>query len=543
MASIRDFVFGFRLEVIDHLSPVLKNVESRIKNIDEAVKNTAHWREAGQNLAVAGGAIAGVGAVLGYGISKVVDAAMKGEDATRHMMTAFDLTAPAAEQTRHLAETLKMVDNVSRATGISQDMLKDSVYNAKMMMLSDAAANQVAASSAKLAIGTTHDFAAAQAATADVSLMLATATNVLGGSASDLSDKFALLQSHYGFREISQLKAAMDYVLPSMKGLKMEAGDTFAAMAVLSTSGYQADRIGTGVHEVISKLTTGHAALRQFVVANKEGGLDLLKTTERLKSVTANMGTLQRASYLKSLGFDLRDVQVMETLLDGVNKFVAARADMARSKGTTDLLFNMRSQGFDQQLAPLSNSVDLLKEKIGAPLLAPLGHVVGLISRAVDSVASFAGHHPQIVKFTATFVAIGAAVAIVTGGILAAASAIMILGPEIAATLGAWALTAGIIGTALATAGADDRYVGRGILDWFKALPAKIASADWWKNLGISIVKGIGEGIMAGAAHLLGPLGTVAKLIIDHFPHSPARLGCCATSTRSGSSGPHSRHD
>jgi hypothetical protein len=64
------------------------------------------------------------------------------------------------------------------------------------------------------------------------------------------------------------------------------------------------------------------------------------------------------------------------------------------------------------------------------------------------------------------------------------------------------------------------------IYDWFAGLPAKLGSATWWKDMGLAIVRGIGDGMLAGIGYLLGPLGKIGSLIIDHFKgHSPPPLG------------------
>ena len=49
--ALRDFLFGFKFLATDYVSPVLKNIETRIEAVNQQVKNTARWREAGTNLA------------------------------------------------------------------------------------------------------------------------------------------------------------------------------------------------------------------------------------------------------------------------------------------------------------------------------------------------------------------------------------------------------------------------------------------------------------------------------------------------------------
>src|SRR5208337_5297202 len=437
----------------------------------------------------------------------------------------------------------------------------DSVYNAKMMMLSDAQANDVAAAAAKLAIGTTHDFASAQAAQADVSLMLATATNVLGGSASDLSDKFALLQSHYGFKSITDLSGALNHVLPSMKGVKSEAADTFAAMAVLSTSGYQAERIGIGMNEVIAKLTTGTAALRNLVIANKQGGPDLERTTERLAQMTAGMSALQRASYLKTLGFNLRDVQVMETLLDGVKKFAGARQDMLKSKGQTEILMKLRTEGADQQLAKMWNNLAILRETIGETLLPSFNSLILKINGALKAVTDFAEAHKPLVAFALKFAAIGAAVLMVGGGLLVVSGAVM-------GFISAWGAITAIPGIILALAtplgvvvaasalialGAYEIYEHwAGIKTFFggvwDSLKTEATEVGGWLlpaltgpfglfivgiqkffpdiyNSGVALIENLAKGIGSAAMAPVKAVEGILHLIREHLPFSPAHVG------------------
>lgn len=47
-----------------------------------------------------------------------------------------------------------------------------------------------------------------------------------------------------------------------------------------------------------------------------------------------------------------------------------------------------------------------------------------------------------------------------------------------------------------------------------------------WGQIGIDILKGIARGLLNGIVYLTGPLGVVAKYILDHFRlRSPAKLG------------------
>jgi hypothetical protein len=135
----------------------------------------------------------------------------------------------------------------------------------------------------------------------------------------------------------------------------------------------------------------------------------------------------------------------------------------------------------------------------------------------LHTAAAFARAHEPFIKF-AVLTAAGTAGILALGGAIALAAAAM---TALGITSGVAMLLVFPIAGAIAAvaAGAFLIYENWGaVVAYFKAIN--------WKNVGMDILKGLASGILAGLTYLAGPLGTVAKYILDYFHgHSPPPLG------------------
>jgi hypothetical protein len=181
-----------------------------------------------------------------------------------------------------------------------------------------------------------------------------------------------------------------------------------------------------------------------------------------------------------------------------------------------------------QQFAVLSANIQQFFIQLGHGMLPALVSIGQELIPIAKSAAAFAHAHPQWVKMATVGLMIASGVLVLGGGLALATSAVM----GFAAVLKIWtaaqwllnfAMDANpigllVVGVAALVAGAYLVYRNWGaIVDYFKSID--------WHNLGINILKGIGRGLLDGLVFLTGPLGTVAKYIIGHFPHSPAQFG------------------
>src|ERR1700676_2345501 len=87
---MRDFLFGFKFLATDYVSPVLKSIETRIEKVNDQVKNTARWREAGTNLALVGAGFAAAGGAVALALNSTLTAATEMQTAITHVATAMN---------------------------------------------------------------------------------------------------------------------------------------------------------------------------------------------------------------------------------------------------------------------------------------------------------------------------------------------------------------------------------------------------------------------------------------------------------------------
>ena len=131
----RDFLFGFKFLATDYVSPILKNIETRIESVNAQVKNTARWREAGTNLAIAGGAMVAAGGAVALAIRSTVTAAAEMQTEMSHVATAIN---DGAASHVHLAQAQAMSEELAIASGLAAKQEADAYYIARSNMLDHA---------------------------------------------------------------------------------------------------------------------------------------------------------------------------------------------------------------------------------------------------------------------------------------------------------------------------------------------------------------------------------------------------------------------
>ena len=347
---------------------------------------------------------------------------MELDDQMKHVETAMDDGAATAQ---HLAQVNEVVEKASRATGIATKDLTENYYLARSMALDHAQALGVVNAANLLVIGTTSDHASAMVAEAQSARVLSTITHTLGGAAGDWADQLALLQSTKGFSNIAELNSGLQYVLPSMKAMKIASADVFGAMGTLSTQGYQSERIGTGLQEVITKLAVGKGALHDFVATNAQGGLDLYNTIGRIAQATQGLNVVQKTQALNSLGFNLRDAPVLETLMARMNEYRATMDQMAHAHGEAQKLANIREAGGEFLIDRLLNNINLLREALGKLILPNFQNWTATAADAVGRLLDFVKAHSELVKVSLAVAAIASGLLIVGGVLALAGSAVL----------------------------------------------------------------------------------------------------------------------
>jgi hypothetical protein len=138
----------------------------------------------------------------------------------------------------------------------------------------------------------------------------------------------------------------------------------------------------------------------------------------------------------------------------------------------------------------------------------------------LQGMAKWAEANKGWVKFGAEAAAIASAVLLVGGGLALAGAALAGFASVVPVVVAIGAALATPVGWAIALAAAAIL-----IYKNWSTIKNFFLSIDW-TGVGLAILKGIGEGLVAGASALLRPLSYVGKIILDHFKgHSPPPLG------------------
>jgi TP901 family phage tail tape measure protein len=537
--ALRDFLFGFKFLATDYVSPVLKSIETRIEKVNDQVKNTARWREAGTNLALVGAGFAAAGGAIAIGLMATVTAAGAMQTEMTHVRTAMN---DGAATSIHLAQAQEMAEKTSVASGLAAKQEAQAYYIARSNMLDHAQAMSAVDVATKLTIGTTASLADAQSQLEPTTRLLTTVFQNYGNKLrpadeqmAHFADTMAKLQTQYAFKDIGEVNEAMSYAVPIAKIAGVSFNQTAAALALLSESGKHGAEAGTAFAEMVQKLSTGKK-LHGMLVQNAQGGIDLGKTMDLLRSKVAGLSPIQEAQYLQQMGFTQRSIVGVSLLIDKTAQYRATVIDLNNSQGANAAAFAARQASMEIATGRLSAAWDVFKAKIGENLLGPVTSFTTKLTEAVVWMTAFATAHPQIVKFVVTFAAMGAALAIVVGGAIALVGGLLAAGSFIGIGGGVIAVIAGIgaavalVGTAVAMwwpqisgffvslwTGTHNALVHMG--DTINSFAASMFTGG--ANLVIALAKGIWSAITFPAR----AIEAVVSKISSYLPHSPAKEG------------------
>ncbi|MGC1401097.1 phage tail tape measure protein [Candidatus Binatus sp.] len=542
--ALRDFLFGFKFLATDYVSPVLKNIERGIDAVNEQVKNTARWRETATNLGMLGAGMIGLGGGVGYVIKGFVDNAADLDEHLRHLSTTLDSGAAGV---RELAQAHQLAAKWSVQYNYAQKDIIDNLYKSISFTGSYAAGLAVTNASLAVAKGNMGDVATTGQS---LSIMLNDWPGKVGQTAAQakhLADLVAYTSRHGPFGSVNDLTSALSIAAGSIKAAGLGPEDAMAMVQAYARVGLTNTEAGSAVIETLSAFSKGklQKELGVALATTRSGALDVIGTMVNLRHemgsgvITAQQ--FQRAS--AALG-----IRGERALAVDVNALV----DFRKQLSNPNLINGAAMQGamtmmgaFNEQMGSLGKRFDILSEALGTPLLGPITSIGKAMGYVLDEVTAFVNYAPGVAKWAVIGAAVGSAILVVGGGLLVATGALFAafsflpaMATVTAAVGGAfsflgsaatfaWTAVTGpiglaIIGIAAVAAAAYEVYEHWAAV---KAFLVSWGSAATWKNLGMNILRGIGEGIATGAVYLLGPLGGVAKLIMDHFPHSPARLG------------------
>jgi hypothetical protein len=215
--------------------------------------------------------------------------------------------------------------------------------------------------------------------------------------------------------------------MPVSRQAGIQVQEMNAALALLSMGGMHGEMAGTAYREMIAKLTTDNK-LEPFVKKTKQGGLDLAATMQTLASSLGGLSPLEQTRALKGLGFNLRDVEGVEILINCVKELRAVEGDLNNSHGEAARLAGVRMSAADEQWANLQNNIDLLRASIGENLLPAVNRLIPRLAAGLQSLKGWADKHKDFVKFAAEAAAWGAAILIPLGALALLGASLSFIG-------------------------------------------------------------------------------------------------------------------
>ncbi len=103
----------------------IQELQAKVEGFQKTLKQTAPLREFGQNAAIMGGAVAGAGLLVGYGLKRAVDAAAVVNAAMTHLDTNLDSGTAGL---REHAQALDLARKASVQFNYAQKDIIDNLY-------------------------------------------------------------------------------------------------------------------------------------------------------------------------------------------------------------------------------------------------------------------------------------------------------------------------------------------------------------------------------------------------------------------------------
>jgi TP901 family phage tail tape measure protein len=407
--------------------------------------------------------------------------------------------------------------------------LRAAQYDALSTNLNNAQSLAAVAAATNLATATATNAEEAQANLAPTTRLLGGIFQNLGDSTKDpiaqmqkYADQLAVMQSSQAFHTLQELNDAMKYAAPLSAVNKIAFTDQNTALSILSAGMKHGEQAGTSYVEMITALVN-HGKAAAYAVRNAAGGLDIGASMEKLKAATVGLDGIQRAQFLHSLGFQSRSIEGVGILINKVNQYAGTFDQLEHSQGAAAKLAAVREQAADFQLTKFANNWEILREQMGETLLPAVNYLLPRLTAFLQRMQGLVEHHKAWVEWGLKIAAVGAGLLIVGGALALVSSALL----GFAAFVPVITAAVAVITFMLTPLGALLTLATAVYLVWknWAAIWNFLKSMDW-KGIGISILEGIGRGLLDGLTYLAGPLAVVGKFILDHFKlHSPARLG------------------
>jgi len=204
---------------------------------------------------------------------------------------------------------------------------------------------------------------------------------------------------------ISQLGEAMKYVAPQAKAMGVSIEETATAIGVLSNAGLQGSLAGTGLAQVLSRLSapTGKAkedleklGIQVYDSQGKFLGLQnvLTQFNEKLKTLSQE----DKAKYIQEI-FGQEAMKSVLVLVDEVDKsYTKLNEKIKDSAGLSSEISAQMRDNLKGAWQELMSALDGLAQSIGQDLLPALTNFVKFLTDGVSSITDFYEENKVLIK-------------------------------------------------------------------------------------------------------------------------------------------------
>jgi len=512
------------IKAIDKATPQIKQVSEQLGTIDKAAKRAS---VSAQQLTIAGAAIGAMGAAISVPLGLAVKGAADLDEHVKHLDTALD---PATAGVREHAQALDFMAKMSVKFNVAQTDVADNLYRSMSFLGNWQLAMANTGNALAVAKGNLGDASA-------IGQQMATMTNDFVDKTAPiekqiaqqkhLADLVAYTSRHGAFANVNELMSGVSAGIGSAKAAGMSPEDLLATLQGFSQVGLAGSEAGTALTEALSAFSRGklQKVLGVALATFKNGSLDVIGTFVNLRKEVGD-GTISVEKFKQATSaLGIRGSRALAVDVPGLVKFRGDLGEANKVAGAAASGAAKMMSAFNEQMGALGKRLDLIKDAFGEALIGPIQKIGAYLGPVISGIAAFAKGHPELVKFAALTLVIGAGLLVIVGGAIAAVGSIMAfagfigIGGGVLAVITAIGAGIALVGAAFATWHAAIGRAFSAVLGALETFGASMYAAG--AHLMTELAHGIGSAVMAPVR----AIEAVTHRIRGFLPFSPAKEG------------------
>ncbi len=543
----RELELSIIVRAYNYAKEALGSAVEQVEQLNKAVKDTSHFREAAANVGMIGAALAGAGAAIALPLKGAVEEYGNVQQSLIHLGTALD---EHEDRIADLAKAHEFAAQASLKFNVAQEDVIQNLFLGASFGLSFKQSLDNASVALAVAKGGMGDAAEVGKATAVIMNDFGDSTKDAAPQLQHFGDVLAYATRHFAFANVGQLTSGISESIGAAKAAGLSYEDLVATLSAFNKVGLQGSEAGAAVIETLQAIGRGGFAKAGVEVARfNDGAIDVIGSLRNLQEAAHRTGDVVQLEMFQRLSKALgaRGTRALavnaEDLANIREQLTPENVGGAAASGAAQMM-----SAYNEQVGLVSKSWDLLKDQIGEQLAPTIQILAQALSKVVQWFAAAAEAHPLITKLAVTFAAISAALLIIGGGLAALiGGAVWLAGMAgvswaLATTLTVVGATIAGIGTLLVAFGptvihALGSVVGFIEAHWQTGLVAALTGPfgiavlairhffPQFYDAGVNLLKQLGEGMLSALSYPIHAISEVATRIRAHLPFSPAKEG------------------